>query len=339
MKIHVYLLCYNEDKIIRKVIEHYSVFCTKIFILDNYSTDKSVDIAESFPNVQVIKWKSDGKIDESLYVKMKSETYKSYSRKNGRYTEEVADWIISCDMDELLYHQNLKDILNEYEKLNVTVPAITGFDMVSTNEISNKNSLLDQYKYGVRSPGFDKRILFKCDFNIAYNRGCHPQGVGFEYMKKQHDYLSSNLYPIALLHFKHVGSRHFNSALKNYERLKDTSISKQADGTYVGLGSHYANIVNGNKSLSPLIGKEKKVLNYSNEVMFSAFPPSTGEKGIISNVSKLSHKEVELIRNSADSLKKIDKQKAIDLLELALKSRPNGALIKTLLDTLRKDNV
>ena len=39
-KVHVYLLCYNEEDIIAKIIEYYSTFCSKIFILDNYSTDK-----------------------------------------------------------------------------------------------------------------------------------------------------------------------------------------------------------------------------------------------------------------------------------------------------------
>ena len=70
--IHAYLLCYNEEKIIKNTLDYYSQFCTKIFVLDNMSTDQSCEIASQYKNVTVIKWQNNGFIDESLYVSLKN---------------------------------------------------------------------------------------------------------------------------------------------------------------------------------------------------------------------------------------------------------------------------
>ena len=105
-KVHVYLLCYNEEVIIESVLRYYSSFCTRIFILDNYSTDKSMDIAKQFENVTIIQWENNGFLDDKKHIELKTELYKLYSRKDGKYTQEIADWVIVCDMDELIYHPN-----------------------------------------------------------------------------------------------------------------------------------------------------------------------------------------------------------------------------------------
>lgn len=195
MIIHAYLLCYNEEKIIKNTLDYYSKFCSKIFVLDNMSTDKSCEIASQYENVIIIKWQNNGFIDESLYVTLKTQTYKNYSRKGGEFTSEVADWIISCDMDEILYHPNLIWAIKEYDKLDVTVPCITGFNVLGDNELDPERDIIQQYSKAIRAKPFDKRILFRCDFDMTYSFGCHPKGNGFEHMKQTYLYKSSDEFP------------------------------------------------------------------------------------------------------------------------------------------------
>ena len=135
MKVHCYLLCYNEEYIIESILKYYSSFCSKIFILDNCSTDRSVEIALSFPNVKVISWESDDKIDNKKYIKLKTGCYKDYSRKGGVHTEEVADWVIVGDMDEVLYHPDILSALAFYKSTGITVPQTTGFNITGENEV------------------------------------------------------------------------------------------------------------------------------------------------------------------------------------------------------------
>ncbi|WP_175404477.1 glycosyltransferase family 2 protein [Endozoicomonas atrinae] len=61
MKIHAYLICFNEEKIIKSVLDYYSSICSKIFLFDNGSTDDSVKIACQYDNVRVINFDTGGK--------------------------------------------------------------------------------------------------------------------------------------------------------------------------------------------------------------------------------------------------------------------------------------
>ncbi len=323
MKVHVYLLCYNEAEIIESVIRYYEQFCSKIFILDNYSTDDSVKIAKKFPKVTVIQWQSGDKIDEALYVKMKSSTYKNYSREGGKYTTEVADWIISCDMDEIVYHPNIIEVLAEYKNEKVTVPKITGFNMYGENEVDPNQSIFKQYIYGSRAPQFDKRVLFDVDFDMSYTYGAHPHGTGFEYMRSTYGFASSNKHPIALLHYKHIGNRWYDKAVQNVARLKNKIIIK--DGRYCGLGSHYQAIVDGaiiNKKI------DTRVVDDNGLVLFNNFPPTTGDVGAIPRQETMSPDEIDFLKNLAVSCENDKLKDSHNLMKIAYKGRPNDPFIK-----------
>ena len=54
--IHAYFLCYNEATILPHLIKHYLSFCDKVCILDNFSTDNSVQIVNSFKNTEVLSY-------------------------------------------------------------------------------------------------------------------------------------------------------------------------------------------------------------------------------------------------------------------------------------------
>ena len=239
MKIHAYLLCHNEQYILSHILEYYSSFCSRIFLMDNYSTDDSLKIASEFSKVKVIQWKCDSeKTRTKEHIKHKVYTYKDYSRKGGKYTEEVADWIIGADMDEVIYHPNLLDLLKTFKSNNVTVPKVMGLNVVNSN-LKKNTPLVEQCKMGFRSSHFDKRIIWDCEFDMEASDGMHSQGAGYSKMLKQPKYKTDDKILLALLHCKYLGNRWIEIAEKAIETRKHLWCFK--DGELFGTGVHYFN--------------------------------------------------------------------------------------------------
>lgn len=246
MNIHAYLLCYNEKEIIQSSVEYYSEFCSRVFILNNMSTDGCIELVSNNPKVTVIDWAWPEKvIDESYYIHLKTNVYKDYSRKGGRYVDDVADWVICCDMDEILYHPHLLDVLKKYKNEKVTVPNVYGVDILSKYEIDSDRGLIDQYREGVTNELFAKRIIFDPNFNMSYSFGCHPKGVGHDYMTKTYGYKESKQSELTLLHFKNIGDRNYRVALSSSKRVNMDNMQLQEDGKYKGMASIYLNLSSG----------------------------------------------------------------------------------------------
>lgn len=242
MIVHAYLLCYNESKIIRFILDYYSTFCEKIFVVDNQSDDNSVEIALSYPKVEVIKWSSGGKFEDQYNKLLKENLYKKYSRNK-------ADWVITADMDEIIYHPNLIQILSEFKIKGVTVPKVLGYNMSSPIEPTPGICLTKQIRTGYRYDKFDKPIIFRTDFDMTFSAGCHPAGPGYKQMLANPSYSTSSE-PMYLLHYKHIGNRHLETAKSSAVRLSETNVSK-------GWGTHYL------KSDDDLINKTKEIVDKS----------------------------------------------------------------------------
>ena len=53
MKITLYTICYNEQEMLPYFLNHYSKMVDKIVVYDNYSTDNSRQILESFKDCEI----------------------------------------------------------------------------------------------------------------------------------------------------------------------------------------------------------------------------------------------------------------------------------------------
>ena len=53
-KVSGLIITHNEEKNIREVLECFD-FCDEIVIVDSFSTDRTLEIAETFPNVKIIQ--------------------------------------------------------------------------------------------------------------------------------------------------------------------------------------------------------------------------------------------------------------------------------------------
>jgi len=189
--IDAHILSWNEEMILPYTLDHYSKFCRKIYVHDNMSMDSSDSIYKMYPKVVVRKWHSNDEINELNYVKIKSDSYRKYSRD--------CDWVIVCDCDEFLYHPDLLTKLSEYKKAGVNVPRISGHDMVSESFPTYKGEkLTDLVKTGSKLyETMSKNIIFDPKLDVTYGIGGHS--LQADNMVKSEDR------DLKLLHYKFLG--------------------------------------------------------------------------------------------------------------------------------------
>ncbi len=189
----------------------------------------------------------------------------------------------------------------------MTVPNIIGFNMVGSNDIDPEKPLLEQYRLGVREPVFDKRAIFDVSFDMAYTEGCHSWGAGFEHMKQRYGYKTSNKHKIALLHYKHIGSRLLESSKANLSRFSEDDIKITEDGRYVGPGSHYKFYVDKSFKESPLVRSAVEVLDKEYNVLFDNFgdPINKGSK-LVSSDHRLDENSLNFLADLAFKLERLD---------------------------------
>ena len=223
MKIHSYIIAWNEERILPFVLDYHSQISEKIFVYDNMSTDSSDEIYKKYDKVTVIKWNSSEEFNDSLNAQIKSNCYKKFSRGQN------VDWVIVSDCDELLYHPNLIEKLSEYKKLGIDIPNIDGRNIVSDKFPEYDGRLItDILKVG--SPEtynpMCKNIIFNPEKDVSFGMGAHASFC--ENCKRSSDT------ELKLLHYKFLDKEYVT---KMYDsRLKRLStFNKQYN-----LGNHYA---------------------------------------------------------------------------------------------------
>lgn len=159
-KIAAFILCYNEEKILPHTIKHYGRFCEDIFILNNGSTDRSIEIAKNM-GCKVINYESN-EINELQYINIKQNCYKEY--------RHVYDYVIVCDADEFLYHKNLFEYIKKYPQVDVF--KLDGYEMSHEN-FDYEEDDYQSIKLACPSSGHNKCALFKPKVDIEYGIGCH----------------------------------------------------------------------------------------------------------------------------------------------------------------------
>jgi hypothetical protein len=223
MIIHAHILAFNEEMILPFTLDYYSVFCDKIYVYDNMSTDSSDEIYKRYPKVIVKKWDSNNEINELNYLKIKNNGYKVSRGDN-------ADWVIVCDCDEILYHGKLLERLEYYKEQGITVPLVNGHDMVSEvfpeydGELITKKITTGSEVY----PPFCKNIVFNPKINVNFGIGAHS----FSSDKT----INSNSPELKLLHYKFLGKEYVEKIYKSRaERLSEFNKTNK-------FGEHYFNV-------------------------------------------------------------------------------------------------
>lgn len=226
--LHLYLLCYNESILIQDTIDHYlSRFSKiKISILDNESTDNSVEIAAS-KGCNILSWSSTG-IDDNQYIKFKNNIW-----KNVLSREEEDIWIIVADMDEWLSITE-QELQSENDR-GITVISTLGYNMTGN---SNKEDLTDidlhSLENGFYWPDENKSICFKRSAiqEMNYAIGAHTCKPIGNVVYSERKYILKHMEPLGLPFMLH----------KFTERYKRTEKKRNEGEWWAGL--HYSdNIV------------------------------------------------------------------------------------------------
>lgn len=140
MKIEVYVVTWNEEKNLEQYLNWYS-WATDVVVLDNYSDDKTCEIAERL-GCKVEKWDSSGVLNTTIKNKVTEECW----------LDSKADWVIVADVDELIYYPKIEEMLFT----NKSIIKCSGYQM-----ISEECKPFAEIKTGTRDKQYDKCVMFR----------------------------------------------------------------------------------------------------------------------------------------------------------------------------------
>ncbi|WP_162031907.1 glycosyltransferase family 2 protein [Chryseobacterium potabilaquae] len=96
MNISGLTITYNEEKNIKEVLECFD-FCDEIIVIDSFSTDKTVEIAKTFPNVKIIQHR-----------------FEDFTKQRNLALDVAKnDWVLFLDGDERITPALRKEIIKE----------------------------------------------------------------------------------------------------------------------------------------------------------------------------------------------------------------------------------
>ena len=164
MRIQTFVLAHQEEKMLPYTMRHYTPF-SEVILLEGHSTDRTVEIAESW-GAKVWNYDTNDQVDDRTFLEIKNNCWKNSD----------ADWVIICDADEFVYSKNLIGILENTEH-TIFMPHL--FNMFSDHFPTTEGQIYEEVQYG--KEGGAKMNLFRPDQikEINYGIGCHvahPEG-------------------------------------------------------------------------------------------------------------------------------------------------------------------
>ncbi len=168
MIIHYYAVCWNEARIIPHFLRYYSKLADKIILADDGSTDGSVELVGSHNNVEV---KGTGRPDGQSFIDFNHAWY----NQAWKQSRDVADWVIVGNLDEFIFHPDLRDYLGQCLSDGVTVVPVLGFQMLGEHRIDSDQDLFTSYQFGAPFSNMSKYSIFRPDeiTEINYGVGRH----------------------------------------------------------------------------------------------------------------------------------------------------------------------
>ena len=201
--IQIYTITYNEEYMLPFFIKWYRnrfPDC-KIVVYDNMSTDNTVQIAKD-NNCEVILYDTNNQLSDSKYLEIKNNCWKNAE----------TDWVLVCDVDELL------DIKSEDLNTDQTLFKSKGYNMCNVGNVEDILTI----RHGIEAVQYDKVLCFNKLYikEINHTPGCHScNPIG--------DVIYTSKRP-KLLHMKFINEDLLVEKYKSYaSRLSEENKAKQ----------------------------------------------------------------------------------------------------------------
>lgn len=172
-------------------LRHYEPLVERIVIFDDGSTDRSRELFQQSPKVEMRQLEQ----GESSNLMQATEMNRCWKESRG-----TADWVIIADIDEFIYHPRLRDYLADRQARGFTILHPVGLDMVAPDFPEPGAVLTKSVRRGRPLDSMDKLAVFDPNAieEINYEVGRHvaqPSGrVLFPPTRE-----------VKLLHYKHLG--------------------------------------------------------------------------------------------------------------------------------------
>lgn len=184
-KISGLIITYNEEKNIREVLECFD-FCDEIIVVDSFSTDKTIEIASTFPKVKTIQNK-----------------FEDFTKQRNIALDAAKnDWVLFLDGDERITSELQEEILKT---------------------VKDSNAKDAYYFYRTFFLG-KKKINFSGTQNDKNFRLFRKSKARYSENKKVHETLEVNgtvgILKHKLLHYSFENYDQFKNKMLSYGRLK-----------------------------------------------------------------------------------------------------------------------
>jgi glycosyltransferase involved in cell wall biosynthesis len=221
MKLAAVTTCYNEREYVRQFLVHYVPQVDFVLIIDNESTDGTVEMASAF----------------SQNVRLSS--YRTGDRFDGNKKQEAlvlarqglighVDYVLLLDVDELVVPKDGGTIREALNRLpGHSAYGTSGYDIYTypgDPPYDSSLPVLAQRKRGVQDSQYSKPIVIKPEYEGIFSLGCH-------YFINT---AMPELTPFNLCHIKG-----FDDELYIERCLRFTSRVKDHKNNYGGGGSYY----------------------------------------------------------------------------------------------------
>lgn len=242
--IYVMAVCFNEAAILPFFLDHYINFvgASKIVLFDGGSNDGTAEIAARYPQVELVVRVSE-KLDDRVLMAIRNEEWKQYRND--------CDWMVVCDVDEFIYHPQLRAKLVEFKRDGVTLPMVEGFEMLSKEHPQHVAGryIWQDIQTGTPNPSYyNKNLIFDPAIDINYTLGCHhcePTGP----VKRSEYFVFKNLH-FRMLSHGHIVEKSRRSAARLSDWNKQTNAgfhyrqnAEMPRSDYNKLFVHGANVV------------------------------------------------------------------------------------------------
>jgi len=231
MKIIGIIPVYNDEDILKEIIDYYISQGLELVILDNGSTDNSYKICEKFVGLGVKK-----------LIKFKTDNYISKWDSILRALYDIAieqnpDWIIKIDSDEFLESGqvgvSLKEGIEQVASQGYNYIQFDRFDFFMTdNDNKNAESVRQKLQY------------YSCQGDYLYRAWKYYPGVMIESFAFVHfpilpDDVRYKIYPkkFVMRHYQ------FTSEKQALKKIEDRTRGTNYEKTKKGLNYHYKNLV------------------------------------------------------------------------------------------------